>query len=80
MRLVGFDYFISNKREWNKNFVLLKTPTKFREFLSTLSVKTTDFQLVFHIWRAWYGSSYTIIAKPIRALELNYPQIQFLIK
>ena len=60
--------------------VLLKTPTKFREFLSTLSVKTTDFQLVFHIWRAWYSSSYTIMAKPIRALELNYPQIQFLIK
>ena len=60
--------------------VLLKTPTKYREFFSTLSVKTTHFELVFHIWRAWYSSSYTIMAKPIRALELRYPQIQFLIK
>ena len=28
--------------------VLLKTPTKYREFFPTLFVKTTDFQLVFN--------------------------------
>ena len=28
--------------------VLLKTPAKYREFFPTLSVKTTDFQLVFN--------------------------------
>ena len=28
--------------------VLLKTPTKYREFFPTLYVKTTDFQLVFN--------------------------------
>ena len=28
--------------------VLLKTPTKYREFFQTLFVKTTDFQLVFN--------------------------------
>ena len=28
--------------------VLLKTPTKYREFLPTLFVKTSDFQLVFN--------------------------------
>ena len=28
--------------------VLLKTPTKYREFFLTLFVKTTDFQLVFN--------------------------------
>ena len=33
-----------------------------------------------HIWRAWYNSSYTITAKPIKMLELHYPMIQFLIK
>ena len=27
--------------------VLLKTPTKYRQFFPTLFVKTTDFQLVF---------------------------------
>ena len=29
------------------------------------------------IWRAWYNVSYTMMAKPIRALELHYPMIQF---
>ena len=29
--------------------------------------------------RAWYNRSYTMITKPIRALELHYPMIQFLI-
>ena len=28
--------------------VLLKTPTKYREFFPTICVKTTDFQLVFN--------------------------------
>ena len=41
-----------------------------------------DFQLVFnysyHIWRAWYNGSCTMMAKPIRALELRYPMIQLL--
>ena len=53
--------------------VLLKTPTKYREFFPTLFVKTTDFQYSYHIWRAWYNGSYTMMAKPIRALELYYP-------
>ena len=69
--------------------VLLKNAHKYREFFPTLFVKTTDFQLVFlfwadaysyHlIWRAWYNGSYTMVAKPIRALELHYPMIQFLL-
>ena len=29
--------------------------------------------------RAWYNGSYTMMAEPIRALELHYPMIQFLI-
>ena len=32
-----------------------------------------------HIWRAWYNGSYTMMAKPIKTLELHYPKIQFLI-
>ena len=58
--------------------VLLETPTKYREFFPTLFVKTTDFQLVFlDILRAWYNGSYTMMAKPIRDLELHYPMIHF---
>ena len=34
----------------------------------------------YHIWRAWCIDSYTMMAEPIRALELRYPMIQFLIK
>ena len=68
---------------------MLKTPTKYREFFPTLFVKTTDFQFVFNFeltdtvtilfWRAWYNGSYAMMAKPIRAPELHYPMIQFLI-
>ena len=65
-------------------------PTKYQELFPTLFLKTTDFQLVFNfeqmhipvtilIWRAWYNGSYTMIAEPIRALELHYPMIQILI-
>ena len=64
----------------------LNRSQKNREFLPTLFVKTTDFQLVLNfeqtrtvtiIWRAWYNGSYTMMAKPIRALELHYPMIHF---
>ena len=33
----------------------------------------------YHIWGTWYNGSYTMMAKPIRALELHYPMIQFLV-
>ena len=50
-RLVGFHP--SHIQHFNAGgiiiIVLLKTPTKYREFLPTLLVKTTDFQLVFNI-------------------------------
>ena len=32
----------------------------------------------YHNWRAWYNGSHTMMAKPIRALELHYPMIQLL--
>ena len=34
----------------------------------------------YHIWRAWYNGSYTMMAKPVRVLELHNPMIQYLIK
>ena len=33
----------------------------------------------YHICKAWYSGSYTMMAKPITALELHYPMINFLI-
>ena len=58
--------------------VLLKTPTKYREFFSTLFVKTTDSQLEQTRTVNIFGE-HGIMAKPIRALELHYSMIQFLI-
>ena len=79
---VGFNHLISNKR-----YCFIKNAHKNWEFFLTPFVRTTDFQLsadaysyhMFIIWRAWYSGSYTMMAKPIRALELHYPLIQFLI-
>ena len=65
--------------------VLLKTPSKYREFFATLFVKTTDFQLAFNFEQT---RTVTIFeehgimahkAKPVRALELYYSMIQFLL-
>ena len=47
--------------------VLLKTPTKYREFFSTLFVKTTDSQLEQTRTVNIFGE-HGIMAKPIRAL------------
>ena len=67
-------------------FYLKKTPTKYREFSPTLFFKTIDFQLVFNFEQTRtiiifgeHNGSYTMMAEPIRALELHYPMIQFLI-
>ena len=82
-RRVGYNHLISTSA--SGIIVLLQTPTKYRECFSTLFVKTSDFSAYFsaynyHIWRAWYNGSYAMMAKPIRALELHYSMIQFLIK
>ena len=68
--------------------VLLKTPTKYRELFPTSLGKTNDFQLVFNFEQTRTVTVFgehgimplcTMMAKPIRALELHYPMIQFLI-
>ena len=43
----GLAIIISYPPSASEIIVLLKTPTKYREFFPTLFVKTTDFQLVF---------------------------------
>ena len=47
---VGYELaiIISYPTSLSEIIVLLKTPTKYREFFPTLFVKTTDFQLVFN--------------------------------
>ena len=74
---VGYELaiIISYPTSAGGTIVLFKTPTKYREFFPTLFVKTTDFQLVFNFEQTRKYSYH----RPIRALELHYPMIQFLI-
>ena len=82
---VGYNHLISNKCEWNNCFI--KNAHKISGNLPTLFVKTTNFQLVFNFEQTRtvtiFGEhgiiSYTMMAKPITALELHYPMIHFLI-
>ena len=50
LTLVGYEMIIANSYPMPTRgiIVLLKTPSKYREFFPTLFVKTTDFQLVFN--------------------------------
>ena len=67
--------------------VLFKTPSKYWEFFPTLFCKNNRFSAFsrrvqlpyFYYLVGRYSGSYAMMAKPIRALELHYPMIQFLI-
>ena len=45
---IGYEMAIIISYPTSASIVLLKMPTKYREFFPTLFVKTTDFQLVFN--------------------------------
>ena len=61
---VGYNHLISNKRKWNKRFI--KNAHKTSRILPEFICKNNQF-------------SYTMMAKWIRALELHYARIPFLI-
>ena len=82
----GHNHLMPSKREWNNCFI--RNAPKIRRILPDFIYKNNRFSACFqfwaeaykyHIWRAWYNGSDTMMAKPIRALELHYPMIQFLI-
>ena len=63
------------KREWDNCFI--ENAHKITRILPDFICKKPIFSL-FPFWADAY-ESYTMMAKPIRALELHYPMIQFLI-
>ena len=83
---VGFHHLISNKHKWDNCFI--KNAHKIWSLPHFIWKKQPIFSLFlmlsrrdaysYPISRTWYGS-HTMMAKPIRALELHYPMIQFLI-
>ena len=71
---------ISYPKSVSRIIVLLKTPTKYREFFPTLFVKSTDFQLFFNIKQTgtvtifedhYIKAHIPMMARPIRALKLQ---------
>ena len=60
--------------------VLLKTPPKNKELDYNENKKgPKNHAYARHFCRSWYNGSYTMMAKPMKSLELHYPMIQFLI-
>ena len=60
--------------------VLLKTPPKYRKVDYDKNKKAQKkHAYARHFCRSWYNGSYTMMAKPMKTLELHYPMIQFLI-
>ena len=77
------------KRSTNNYYCFIKKVHKISKILPDF-IKTTDFRLVLNFEQmctvtifgehSTYNGSYTMMAEPIRALELHYPMIQFLLK
>ena len=60
--------------------LLIKNASKISDKSSRLHFVRRNRMLQCTDIRLWYIGSYTIMAKPIKSLELHYPMIQFLIK
>ena len=76
---VGYNHFISNKREWNNCFI-----KNYQEILLDLAnfalQEQTEDNLMVAISQAWYNGPYAMAANyPIKSLELHYAMIKFLI-
>ena len=76
-RRVGYNYLISNKREWNNCFI--NNQEMLLDQADFALQEQLEGNLMVAISRAWYNGSYTMAAKPIKSLELHYTMIQFLI-
>ena len=71
-------HLISNKREWNNCFI--KNAPKYRKLDHNKYKKAKkNHAYAHHFCRSWYNGSYTMMAQPMKTLDLHYPMIQFLV-
>ena len=77
-RGAGYNFLMSNKREWN-NCSIKNNQEILLDLADFTLQKSPEDNLMVAIPRAWYNGSYTMAAKPIKFLELHYTMIQFLI-
>ena len=72
-RRVGYNHFISNKREWNNNYCFIKNNQEILIDLADFALpERPEDNLMVTISRAWYNGSYIMAAKPIKTLALRY--------
>ena len=63
---------IAKKHKHNNQEILL--------YLADFALQEqTEDNLMVAISQSWYNGSYTMVAKPIKSMELDYTMIQFLI-
>ena len=73
--IVGYNHLISNKREWNNNSFNGNDKKILLDLISLCknNQKTIKWPLFI-----WHNGSYTMAAKPIKSLELDYTMIQLI--
>ena len=77
-RRVDYNPLISNKRESNNCFIKNHQQILL-DFADFVWLEQPEGRLMDAISGVWYNGSYTIVAKPIKTLELLCTMIQFLI-
>ena len=77
-RRVGYNHLMSNKCEWNDYFIK-NNQEILLDFANFALQEQLEDNFMVTISRTWYNGSYTLVAKPIKSLELRYTMIQFLI-
>ena len=73
---VGYDSYPTSA---NGIIVLLKTPQNIEKSTEVRKESAKNHAFAYHTCRVWYNGSYTMMAKPMKTLQLHYPMIQFLI-
>ena len=72
---IAFSNILRNELKHFASSAILSFAEKKSQLASNFKLTGTPTIL---IYRAWYNGSYTIMAKPIKMLELHYQMIQFL--
>ena len=88
---IGMRWPIANKADsallaiilWyptSANVLLKMRPEKKNKKKKKWKLENNTKLRAYHICRAWYNGSYTMLAKPMKTLVILYPMIQALIK
>ena len=76
--MIDSQRLISNKREWNNCFIKSNQEILL-DFADFALQEQLEDNLMVSVSRSWYNASYSMAAKPIKSLELDYTTIQCLI-